>query len=57
MSGFAMKLQQLRNMPQPHGALTEHLLREVASELIAPSTEHQTRVEYEPRRVRLWDEA
>ena len=37
MSTLAQDLQALRDMPQPHGALTEHLMREIALNLIASS--------------------
>ena len=35
MSTLAQDLQALRDMPEPHGALTEHLMREIALNLIA----------------------
>ena len=35
MSTLAQDLQALRDMPEPRGALTEHLMREIALNLIA----------------------
>jgi len=36
MSLLAKDLQDLRALPLPHGCLTEHLMREIALNLIAP---------------------
>ena len=34
-------LELLREIPRPHGALTEHLLRELAINLIAPGVQDE----------------
>ena len=35
MSQLARDLIELNELPQPHGSLTDHLLRELAARLIA----------------------
>lgn len=35
MSALAKNLQNLCALPAPHGALTQHLMREIAQQLIA----------------------
>lgn len=44
MSVLAKDLLELNALPVPHGTLTEHLLREIAMELIAKgvAVEHQS---------------
>jgi hypothetical protein len=41
MSVLAKDLIELRALPAPHGALTNHLLREIARNLIAPGAADQ----------------
>lgn len=36
MSTLAKDLLELNRLPTPHGSLTDHLLREIALNLIAP---------------------
>ncbi len=36
MSVLAKDLRDLRALPSPHGTLTDHLMREIALNLIAP---------------------
>jgi hypothetical protein len=41
MSVLAKDLIELGALPAPHGALTDHLLREIAMHLIAPGVADQ----------------
>jgi hypothetical protein len=41
MSVLAKDLMELRAQPQPHGALTEHLIRAIALNLIAAGVADQ----------------
>jgi hypothetical protein len=41
MSVLAKDLIDLRALPAPHGALTDHLLREIARNFIAPGVAAQ----------------
>ena len=41
MSTLAQDLQALRDMPEQHGALTEHLMREIALNLIAEGVQDE----------------
>jgi hypothetical protein len=41
MSTLAKDLIELNSLPQPHGSLTDHLLREIALNLIAPGCADQ----------------
>jgi hypothetical protein len=41
MSVLARDLLELNALPLPHGCLTEHLLRELATNLIAPGVADQ----------------
>lgn len=41
MSMLARDLIELNALPTPHGCLTEHLLREIALNLIAPGVKDE----------------
>lgn len=43
MSVLAKDLIELNALPLPHGCLTEHLLRELATNLIAPGVADERR--------------